>query len=369
MGEGRKAMGIALAIMLIVVFASFHLYRRTRPSKVMPVFPLPALPKHTPRVSFLVPAWNDGPHIVDFVAHYKQLTYPDKELILCVGGNDRSEAMARSLADPDIHVITQHAGEGKQVALRHSYSLSSGDIIYLTDIDCRLQDDTVNNLLGTMLNNGYQAVTGASKPLKEQELEPFVQIQWAIDQYLAPHLTSSTSGLLGRNAAVMRHALNAVNAFNEDVAAGTDYFLAKKLLAHGFRIYYVPGYPVATEYPDSIPVYIHKQARWIRNVFVLGRKFHNHSEVFSALKTLLLPVVTAALLLTSIILASAHSPIFWPIATTALLSVLHPYLNRRWYLKQAGLKISGPSPWLHWYADMRAAMRATWQILRNKVVW
>ena len=363
-------MGIVIALALIVIFAAYHLYRFTRPVPPPLVLPRPQLPAHVPLVSFLVPAWNDGRHIPEFVAHYHQLSYPHKELILCVGGQDGSWEIAKSLAAEDVQVTQQKAGEGKQVALRHSYPLASGDIIYLTDIDCRLNDDTVNNLLDTMLTKGYSAVTGSSRPLDSQTDIPFVQVQWAIDQEVAPKTVSLTTGILGRNAAASRAALGAVGAFDEDVPAGTDYFLAKKLIKSEISIWYIPGYPMPSEYPGTVPIYIHKQARWIRNVFVLGRQFHNQQEVQSAFKTLMLPIITGLLILGSLVLGSMGATIFWPVATLALLVILQSYLNRELYLKHAKVHQSSMVVTiLHWYADTVAALTAGWQILRKRLVW
>ena len=362
-------MGIVIALALIIIFAAYQLYRFTRPIPPPVVLPRPQLPAHVPLVSFLVPAWNDGRHIPEFVAHYHQLSYPHKELILCVGGQDGSWEIAKSLEAEDVQVIQQKPGEGKQVALRHSYPLASGDIIYLTDIDCRLNDDTVNNLLSVMLTKGYSAVTGSSRPLESQIDIPFVQVQWAIDQQVAPKTVSLTTGILGRNAAVSREALDAIEAFNDDVPAGTDYFLAKKLIRGGMDIRYIPGYPVGSEYPDTVPVYIHKQARWIRNVFVLGRQFHNKHEVQSAFKTLMLPIITGVLILGSLILALMGATLFWPVATLALLVIFHSYLNRELYLKHAKVHQSMVVNILHWYADTMASLNAGWQILRKRLIW
>ena len=362
-------MGIVIALALIIIFAAYHLYRFTRPIPPPVVIPRPQLPAHVPLVSFLVPAWNDGKHIPEFVAHYHQLTYPHKELILCVGGQDGSWEIAKCLEAADIQVIEQGPGEGKQVALRHGYPLTSGDIIYLTDIDCRLNDDAVNNLLSAMVLKGYSAVTGSSRPLDSQKDIPFVQMQWAIDQQVAPKTVSLTTGILGRNAAVSRVALDAIGAFKEDVPAGTDYFLAKKLIRGGIDIRYIPGYPMPSEYPDIVPIYIHKQARWIRNVFVLGRQFHNKQELQSAFKTLVLPVITGMLILESLVLGLMSATIFWPIATLTLLVILHSYLNRELYLKHAGIHNSTYSPILHWYADSVASLTAGWQIVLNNLTW
>ncbi len=362
-------MGIALAVLMLLVFAAYHGWRLLKavPTALRTGDSLQPAP--FPPVSFLVPAWNDGDHIRPFVASYRALSYPRKELILCVGGSDGSWREANGLAAPDIQVIEQCAGEGKQTALRHSYTLASGDIIYLTDIDCRLNDQTVNNLLNAIVRDGRSAVTGSSRPLPTQSRNAFVQAQWAVEQQVAPKSVCQTSGILGRNAAIARPALNGAGAFEENVPAGTDYFLAKKLIEAGTDIYYMPGQPMPSEYPETLPVYIHKQARWIRNVFVLGHQFHNIAEMRASLTTMLLPIAMLLLLVASVVTALTAQSAFWPVATLTVLVALHSCLNRIYYLRQAGIMRSGGTVFLHWYADMAASLTAAWQILTRRFVW
>src|SRR4029077_16669562 len=78
-----------------------------------------------PRVSFLVPAWNEAGTIERCLQGVNQLTYPDLEVIVCAGGEDGTYALATRQAGQRIHVIQQQLGEGRQHALQRCFEASS----------------------------------------------------------------------------------------------------------------------------------------------------------------------------------------------------------------------------------------------------
>jgi cellulose synthase/poly-beta-1,6-N-acetylglucosamine synthase-like glycosyltransferase len=92
--------------------------------------------EHTPRVSFLVPAWNEAQHIQACLGSILALRYPEKELVVCAGGEDGSYTLAKRFEGPEVIVLKQQPGEGKQCALRRCFANSTGEIIFLTDADC-----------------------------------------------------------------------------------------------------------------------------------------------------------------------------------------------------------------------------------------
>ena len=55
-----------------------------------------------PLVSLLVAAWNEEAHLVAFLSSFMALAYPQKELILCAGGDDQTWALAQAWATPTV---------------------------------------------------------------------------------------------------------------------------------------------------------------------------------------------------------------------------------------------------------------------------
>ncbi|HYO87536.1 MAG TPA: glycosyltransferase family 2 protein [Candidatus Limnocylindrales bacterium] len=237
-----------------------------RRAQVQPVSTRPT-PTHQPPVSVLVAAWNESEKIEHHIQSFLALAYPRKQLVLCAGGTDGTFALANNFsATEHVIVLEQHAGEGKQRALSRCFNECFGEIIFLTDADCLLDNASFDATLAPLLNDGEVVSTGASHPLKSQKSKPFVLQQWLADVYVRSHWGEYTTGLLGRNMALTRKALQQAGAFEANVRTGTDYHMAQELIAHGYKIRVAPGSSVATHYADALADYRKQQARWLRNV-------------------------------------------------------------------------------------------------------
>ncbi len=348
---------------LALILAGYHAWRWKRSRPYPEPGPVTWAPDcDAPMVSFLVPVWNGASDIHDFVAGYRSLSYPNRELILCAGGEDHTYEIAQRSMTGDVIVIEQVRGDGKQGALRKCFPLSTGQFIYLTDIDCRLNDDTVHNLIQHVVSGHAEIVTGASRPLEDQMGNPFVVTQWAVEQATEHHELCAVDGILGRNAALTRTIVEATGAFATDVASGTDYALAKEAQREGYRILFAPGYPMPTVYPASVDVYIRKQTRWIRNVFVLGRQYGARREVWGSIATLVLPFG----------LLGAGALSMRPISgvrSCAGLAVSHGVLSRIGLQVRAGVQPHPANAVIHFFATQIAALHACHHLLTNRRVW
>jgi cellulose synthase/poly-beta-1,6-N-acetylglucosamine synthase-like glycosyltransferase len=319
-------------------------------------------PRLAPTVSFLVPVWNNAAHVSAFVAAFQGLSYPSTELVLIAGGTDGSLDVAAAHAQDDVRVLEQLAGDGKQGALRRGFASCSGEIIYLSDIDCQPSDAVVSPLLRCLVEQGLDVVTGASMPLDEQLKNDFVLIQWAVAQATQPRKLMSVHGLLGRNIALTRDAATDAGSFTFNAPSGTDYALAKELLRVGHRIVFVPDAAMPTEFPADFQTYVRKQARWIRNVFVLGHRYGSASEMLAAATTIALPIALAGLAIVGL-------TAFAPAGFLAAMGVVHALANRVHYLRRARLRAAPATVVSHFMADQIAAVRAGWQALRGVTSW
>lgn len=314
-----------------------------------------------PTISFIVAAWNAEAELPHFVAAFRALRYPNKQLVLCAGGKDRSFEVARSLAGPDVSVVEQRPGEGKQRGLRKSLPEVRGQVIVLTDIDCRPDDETLEPLIAPLLSGAAQATTGTVRPLDEQAGSPFVASQWAIARFVGLHAPEQVGGLQGANAALTREALRASGDFAQEAPSGTDYTLARELGRAGIPIRSVKASQMATEFPPDFMTYRKKQARWLRNVALLGARYGAWHEVRGLLPTLAMPFALGGLL--------AAGLLFWPLAWLALALYAHMVLNRLHYARRVGLPASLPGAAQTALADLAAGAQATAEIARRRMTW
>ena len=136
-----------------------------------------------------------------------------------------------------------------------------------------------------------------------------------MQQYGLARSPAYVDGLLGRNAAVRRDALEACGAFRTPAPTGTDYHLAKALRRHGYRIRSVPQSLVVTPYASGWEGYARQQRRWLRNVVVLGARAGAWPEVRASLRTSILGL---AMLLGGATLFGAHRAATVPFALWCL---------------------------------------------------
>lgn len=226
-----------------------------------------------PKVSVLVAAWNEAHIIRKHIESFLRLRYPNKELILCAGGDDGTYQIACQYTGQEVVVLQQQAGEGKQRALRRGFERMSGDIIFLTDADCVLDDESFGQTIAPIAHNEEKAATGWVKPLDTQLRNPYVAYLWSTQQYWIARSPEYIQGLQGGNAALERQTLKQLGGFDADVATGTDYYLANLLIASGRRIRSVPGSLMRTRYHTRLSDYCRQRSRWARNNILHAARF------------------------------------------------------------------------------------------------
>jgi cellulose synthase/poly-beta-1,6-N-acetylglucosamine synthase-like glycosyltransferase len=239
---------------------------RGEPEPLPPLEAWPALP----RVSVLVAAWNEAAHIERHIESVLGLRYPQVEVVLCAGGADDTYELARRYAGDGVTVLEQRPGEGKQGALRRCLARASGEVVFLTDADCVLDDEAFERTLAPVVQEGLPASTGTLRPLDCQVSNSFVTYQWAADRYGSLRAPDDSPGLQGGNCAIQTRVLEKVAAFGGTAATGTDYVLARQLLQHGYSIRTVRSSAVQTEYPTTARAYLSQRSRWLRNLITIG---------------------------------------------------------------------------------------------------
>jgi len=188
-----------------------------------------------------------------------------------------------------VTALEQRAGEGKQRALARTLPKTSGGIIFLTDADCLLDDDAFERTVRSVAEGEEQVATGTSCPLMGQLTDPFIWNQWAPQRYRELMAASHyADGIMGRNCAVARPALQEAWSEDDEVPIGTDYYLALRLQKNGHRIRCVTGSAMQTHYPESLGAYVQQQTRWLRNLFMWGYWFRDWAHVRHALLTAML---------------------------------------------------------------------------------
>lgn len=213
-----------------------------------------------PRVSIIIPAYNEGERVLRAIKSALSQEYPDFEVIVVDDGSeDNTFKVASSVKDARLKVYRKEHG-GKAKALNFGFSKASGEIIVTTDADSRLEPGAIRELVRRFYSEevlgvgGQVRVSGRSFLEMAQDAEHlriamFRRAKELDDLSLAP----------GPIAAFRREALERIGGFVDDIVE--DYATTKAVKEFG-RVVYAPRARVWTEMPRSIAVLWRQRKRW-----------------------------------------------------------------------------------------------------------
>ncbi|WP_048056617.1 glycosyltransferase family 2 protein [Thermococcus sp. 4557] len=213
-----------------------------------------------PRVSIIIPAYNEGRRVLNAIESALAQDYPDFEVIVVDDGSeDETFGAASSLKNARLKVYRVEHG-GKARALNFGLSKASGEVVVTTDADSRLEPDAVKELVRRFYSDevlgvgGQVRVSGGSFLEMAQDAEHlriamFRRAKELDDLSLAP----------GPIAAFRREALERIGGFVEDIVE--DYATTKAVKEFG-KVVYAPRARVWTKMPKSLAVLWRQRKRW-----------------------------------------------------------------------------------------------------------
>lgn len=120
------------------------------------------LPDH-PKVTLMVPCYNEGANVEETIGHLLRQRYPDFEVLaINDGSKDDTGVRLDRLAqqDPRLTVLHQH-NQGKAMALNNGLAVASGEILVGIDGDAVLDYDAVRWMVKHFIESPrVGAVTG-----------------------------------------------------------------------------------------------------------------------------------------------------------------------------------------------------------------
>ncbi len=195
------------------------------------------------------------------------------------GSTDNMSDIARALQKEgrvdEVLKLSQRGG--KSAAINLAFSVCTGDIIIISDIDTTLDRDALERLLPYFDDPRVGAV-GGTLEVRNAEASLVTRHQ-AIEYALSIGLGRRLSDLFGTLSIVSgafgafrRSAVEAVGG--QDVEVGEDADLTMKLRRAGWRVTFAPDARALTNVPETIVDLIAQRLRWDRGlVTIWSRKF------------------------------------------------------------------------------------------------
>lgn len=197
-----------------------------------------------PKVTLLIPAYNDAEHIAGKIRDSLQLDYPAEKmeiLVVCDGSRDETPRIAQAMAD-GLRVRVLHFAEnrGKISTLNSGVREARGDIVVFSDSTALLCPDSVRWLITNFADPEVGAASGRYTVIRTDEVGTgkSEDLYWKYETYLKVQ-ESELDSMLG--------AHGHLHAIRRDLypypAPGTindDYAIPVSVLATGRRAVYEP---------------------------------------------------------------------------------------------------------------------------------
>ncbi len=233
-----------------------------------------------PRVTIIVPVYNEAAVIVAALRSLLALEYPSFDiLVIDDGSTDGTFDLARSLEgqhkDVELRVVHKRNG-GKASALNTGIALARTPFLLCMDGDSRLTPETLQHAMRHFADPRVGAVAGNVKVVNRNNMWTRLQ---ALEYIEGLNLPRRAQGYLravniipGPLGVFRRDALLAVGGYDTDTFA-EDADLTLKILTNGWHIVYDDRAIAWTEAPESYLDLIQQRYRWTRGILqAIGKR-------------------------------------------------------------------------------------------------
>ncbi|GAA4894177.1 glycosyltransferase family 2 protein [Tessaracoccus lubricantis] len=275
----------------------------------------PALPVR-PRVSVVIPAYNESVVLAGCLDSVLASGYPDLELLLVDDGSsdDTLQIMRRYEADARVTVISKANG-GKGSALNAGIARATGDVFVFADADGVFTPHTIPRLLEGFRHDKVGAVCGNDLPIN---VESPLTALLALMTHVGTGMTRRALALVGilpivagNSGAFRADVVRELGGFREDTV-GEDLELTWRVQFSGYDVEFAPHAKVLAEVPSTLKGLWKQRVRWQRGLIQTARIHRARFEQWPSrpvdaylplnlLSMLALPVLQLAALVLSVV--------------------------------------------------------------------
>lgn len=223
-----------------------------------------------PKMSIIIPAYNEEITVASSIKSMLNLNYPDYEVIVVDdGSSDNTFNEAWKYSEKGVKVIRQK-NTGKPGAINTGIKNASGEIVITVDADSKLHPDALtwiarrfsgNPRLGAVAGNvKIDKPTGLLKTL--QSLEYTTSINLIRKSQSVLHCVMIVPGAI---AALKTTVIHEVGYFPSDTFA-EDFDITMKILKAGYHVEYESRAIAFTQAPESIEDFLKQRRRWYRGI-------------------------------------------------------------------------------------------------------
>ena len=246
----------------------------------------PAISAFSPKVSIIVPAFNEEVNAVRTVDYLLKSTYPEIEVIFVDDGSlDNTYSIIQSTfkANPKVKVLTKPNG-GKAAALNYGIEQATGEILVCIDADTILPADAISRMIPYFSNSKVGAVAGNVRVGNTLNmLTNWQSIEYTTSQNFDRRAYDAVNAILvvpGAIGAFRKTAMAAIDGFTTDTLA-EDCDLTLRMLRAGYVIRTCNEALALTEAPETLKMFMKQRSRW---TFGMMQSFWKHRDLLFSFK-------------------------------------------------------------------------------------
>ncbi|KVP39748.1 hypothetical protein WJ87_06075 [Burkholderia ubonensis] len=238
---------------------------------------------YQPKVSVLLPVYNEGAHVLDTINSILEADWPKDRLEIVAiddcSSDDSYEYMqqAQALHGDRLFVSKNDVNSGKHITLTNALAKASGEVVICIDSDCIFDKQVIRELVSCFADPKVGAVGGhigvsnvnESVYTRAQAILYFLTFQVGKMVQNAQDSVFCISGCL---FAVRREVFEEVeeavrerNWFGVKVRDGEDRFMTEQILLRGWKTIINPSAVCWTAVPATMGQLFSQQLRWRRS--------------------------------------------------------------------------------------------------------
>ena len=241
---------------------------------------------YQPKISIIVPAFNEEMNAVRTVNYLLKSEYPDFEVIFVDDGSKDSTFNTVNTAfenNPNVKVLTKLNG-GKAAALNFGIEHASGEILVCIDADTILPADAISKLMPFFEDSRVGSVAGNVRVGNTVNmLTTWQSIEYTTSQNFDRRAYDAVNAILvvpGAIGAFRKSAMQKIEGFTTDTLA-EDCDLTLRMLRAGYVIRTCNDALALTEAPETLNMFMKQRSRW---TFGMMQSFWKHRDLLFSFK-------------------------------------------------------------------------------------
>ncbi|SHH61943.1 Glycosyltransferase, catalytic subunit of cellulose synthase and poly-beta-1,6-N-acetylglucosamine synthase [Chryseobacterium oranimense] len=251
-----------------LIMMMYWAYKERKKEKLLGDFPVL---ETYPKVSIIVPAYNEEVNIISSLDNLLKQTYPNFDIIMVDDGSKDStfQKAKEAFSDHPKLKIFKKSNGGKATALNFGISQTDAEYVVCIDADTKLQYDAVKYLIARFLNSDpddkIAAVAGNVKVGNMVNwLTRWQSIEYTTSQNfdrLAYAYINAVTVIPGAIGAFKKSVIIEAGGYSTDTLA-EDCDITVKILRAGYTVANENRAVAVTEAPESVKQFLKQRFRW-----------------------------------------------------------------------------------------------------------